>query len=77
MNSLAYKLKPSGFRLIDEIRSKLPDEGQLLHDLRSGQPDAFRQLGDLFQEKVLNTCYRFVNDAEDAAGKSTGGNYVE
>ena len=39
---------------------------RLLEDLRSGSPDAFRQLVEMYRHKVLNTCYRFVADKDDA-----------
>ncbi|MCP4569257.1 MAG: RNA polymerase sigma factor [FCB group bacterium] len=39
---------------------------QLLENLRSGSPDAFRQLVERYKHKVLNTCFRFVADKDDA-----------
>ena len=39
---------------------------RLLEDLQSGSPDAFRRLMDMYRQKVLNTCYRFVTDHDDA-----------
>jgi RNA polymerase sigma-70 factor (ECF subfamily) len=39
---------------------------RLLADLRDGVPEAFRQLVEEHQHKVLNTCYRFVHEKEDA-----------
>jgi RNA polymerase sigma-70 factor, ECF subfamily len=38
----------------------------LLAGLRDGQPDAFRRLVEEHSRKVLNTCYRFVRNREDA-----------
>ncbi len=42
------------------------DELELLKKLQSGGEDAFKYLVDTYQEKVLNTCYRFLNNREDA-----------
>ncbi len=42
----------------------------LLGRLRAGEPEAFQELVEHYQERVLNTCYRFVPnraDAEDLA----------
>ena len=38
----------------------------LLENLRNGDASAFRNLVDEFREKVRNTCYRFVKNADDA-----------
>ncbi len=38
----------------------------LLENLRNGDASAFRNLVDSYQEKVRNTCYRFVRNVEDA-----------
>ncbi|MFZ5516674.1 MAG: RNA polymerase sigma factor [Candidatus Zhuqueibacterota bacterium] len=42
------------------------DELELLEKLKSGQADAFKFLVDAYHEKVLNTCFRFLNNKEDA-----------
>jgi len=45
-------------------------ENELLELLRENPAKAFRQLVERYQHKVINTCYRFVadkNDAEDIA----------
>jgi len=47
-------------------RAKSMDELELLKNLKSGQADAFKSLVDTYQEKVLNTCNRFLNNKEDA-----------
>ena len=41
-------------------------EEQLLADLRTGEPGAFRQLVELHQHNVINICYRFVHDKAEA-----------
>ena len=38
----------------------------LLSELKSGRPAAFKKLVDLHQELVLNVCYRFVHNRQDA-----------
>lgn len=38
----------------------------LVENLRNGNPSAFRNLVDNYQEKVRNTCYRFVRNVDDA-----------
>ncbi|MEJ2744422.1 MAG: RNA polymerase sigma factor [bacterium] len=46
------------------------EELELLQGLSKGSPGAFRRLVELHQERVVNTCYRFVfvrEDAEDIA----------
>ncbi len=42
------------------------DEKTLIPKLLDGDHQAFRMLVDAFQEKVLNTCYGFVNNKEEA-----------
>jgi RNA polymerase sigma-70 factor (ECF subfamily) len=46
------------------------EENHLIEALNTGNEEAFRRCVDLYQEKVLNTCYGFVHnrlDAEDLA----------
>jgi RNA polymerase sigma-70 factor (ECF subfamily) len=38
----------------------------LLQQIIGGHPDAFNQLVEHYQYKVVNTCYGFVNNKEDA-----------
>lgn len=42
------------------------EEQKLLESLKSHEPDAFKVLVEQHQEKVRNTCYRFVRNKEDA-----------
>ncbi len=45
-------------------------EAEILERLRRGEADAFQELVSLHQDRILNTCYRFVPDrgeAEDLA----------
>jgi RNA polymerase sigma-70 factor (ECF subfamily) len=42
------------------------DESALQKDLKSGNPEAFKQFVDHYQSKVINTCYGFVHNREDA-----------
>jgi len=37
-----------------------------IKELKNGDPDAFKKLVEYHQDKVLNTCYRFLNNREDA-----------
>lgn len=39
---------------------------QLLSELKNGQEDAFRKLVEGHQHNVINICYRFVNDKNEA-----------
>jgi RNA polymerase sigma-70 factor, ECF subfamily len=41
-------------------------DGELLSQLLNGQPEAFRYLINAEKDKILNICFRFVNDREDA-----------
>ncbi|NVN94510.1 MAG: RNA polymerase sigma factor [Bacteroidetes bacterium] len=38
----------------------------LLKKIKSGEKDAFNELMDLYAHKVINTCYRFLLNREDA-----------
>jgi RNA polymerase sigma-70 factor (ECF subfamily) len=38
----------------------------LLQQIIGGDPDAFKQLVERYQHKVVNTCYGFVHNKEDA-----------
>jgi len=38
----------------------------LIQNLQSGKENAFKELVDHFQHKVINTCYGFVKNSEDA-----------
>ena len=42
------------------------EDPELLEGLKAGRPDAFRFLVEQYQAAVLNTCYRFLNNEEDA-----------
>jgi RNA polymerase sigma-70 factor (ECF subfamily) len=42
------------------------ENGELLEGLKAGRADAFRSLIGIYQEQVINTCYRFLNNREDA-----------
>lgn len=41
-------------------------ENELIDKLIRGQADAYEELIETFQDKVINTCYRFVHNAQDA-----------
>lgn len=42
------------------------DDRELVASIKSNQPGALKLLVDKYQEKVLNTCFRFLNNREDA-----------
>jgi RNA polymerase sigma-70 factor (ECF subfamily) len=42
------------------------DDNKLLNDLIQGDPDAFEALITEYQDRVVNTCARFVNNLQDA-----------
>jgi RNA polymerase sigma-70 factor (ECF subfamily) len=42
------------------------NDKKLIDDLRSGSKEAFRELVEEFQDRVINTCYKFLNNKEDA-----------
>jgi RNA polymerase sigma-70 factor (ECF subfamily) len=42
------------------------DDNKLLNDLIQGDPDAFDALITEYQDRVVNTCARFVNNLQDA-----------
>ena len=42
------------------------EDQELTARIRSGEPEAFKKLVDLYQVHVLNTCYRFVLNREDS-----------
>jgi RNA polymerase sigma-70 factor, ECF subfamily len=37
-----------------------------VNDLKSGNEEAFKELVNLFQDRVINICFRFLNSREDA-----------
>jgi RNA polymerase sigma-70 factor (ECF subfamily) len=47
-------------------RTTAIEDCELLENIKSDQPGAFKLLVEKYQEKVLNTCYRFLNNREDA-----------
>ncbi|HOP05771.1 MAG TPA: sigma-70 family RNA polymerase sigma factor [candidate division Zixibacteria bacterium] len=42
------------------------NEEQLLSDIQEGKSGAFQRLVELYQNQVINICYRFVRDKTDA-----------
>jgi RNA polymerase sigma-70 factor, ECF subfamily len=42
------------------------DNTDFINKLRSGDKSAFRELVDIYSNRVINTCYRFLLDREDA-----------
>lgn len=42
------------------------DEKVLVQQLKRNEPGAFRTVVELYQDRVLNTCYRFLFNREDA-----------
>ena len=44
----------------------IEEEKQLLERLKSECPGAFKELVDLHRDRVLNICYRFLHNREDA-----------
>ena len=45
----------------------MAENGEILvQRLKEGSEDAFRELVSLYQNKVFNTCYGFVNNHADA-----------
>ena len=42
------------------------NEVDLLKKLRIGDPSAFKELANLYGQKVINTCYRFLLNSQDA-----------
>ena len=42
------------------------EEKELLENIKAGQASAFKALVEQHQENVRNTCFRFVNNEEDA-----------
>jgi RNA polymerase sigma-70 factor (ECF subfamily) len=47
-------------------RTTVIEDWKLLEDVKSNQPGAFKLLVEMYQEKILNTCFRFLNNREDA-----------
>ena len=43
-----------------------PEETELLQRLEAKESQAFDDLVCLYQDKVVNTCYRFVHNLQDA-----------
>jgi RNA polymerase sigma-70 factor (ECF subfamily) len=41
-----------------------------LDEIRIGDPDAFRQLVERYKEKIINTCFGFLKNREDAEDAS-------
>lgn len=42
------------------------EQAEFIADLRDGAPAAFRQVVEQYKHRVVNTCYRFVHDQEEA-----------
>lgn len=42
------------------------NEKTLLENIRSGDPAAFKELVERYQDRVMNTCYGFLKNREDA-----------
>ena len=47
-------------------RTTVIENWKLLEDVKSNQPGAFKLLVEMYQEKILNTCFRFLNNRDDA-----------
>ena len=42
------------------------DEKELVQQLKRNEPGAFKTVVELYQDRVLNTCFRFLFNREDA-----------
>ena len=42
------------------------DESELINEVKAGKATAFKTLVEQYQDRVINTCYGFVRDKEDA-----------
>ncbi len=42
------------------------DDHILIQDIKNGNKDAFKEFVDIHKKFVLNTCYKFVNNSDDA-----------
>ena len=42
------------------------DESELINEVKAGKAAAFKTLVEQYQDRVINTCYGFVRDKEDA-----------
>jgi RNA polymerase sigma-70 factor, ECF subfamily len=42
------------------------EDTELLHKIKSGDKSAFNDLVNLYKDRVINTCYRFLLNKEDA-----------
>ncbi|MCK4761305.1 MAG: RNA polymerase sigma factor [Candidatus Aminicenantes bacterium] len=51
---------------MNEERRTNDSEQELTRRLKTGDPGAFKELVENLQDRVLNTCYRFVFNREDA-----------
>jgi RNA polymerase sigma-70 factor, ECF subfamily len=49
----------------DRIKMKMEQETLILR-LKRNDPGAFKELVDLYQNRIINTCYRFLFNREDA-----------
>jgi len=54
-----------GYRLSLQL-SKCSVEDELIKNLQQGSESAFREIVSLYKNKVVNTCFGFVNNAADA-----------
>ena len=46
------------------------NEQELIAGIKKGNQQAFKRLVDQFQPMVLNTCFQFVRDEDDAKEES-------
>jgi RNA polymerase sigma-70 factor, ECF subfamily len=42
------------------------EDNELIQHIKSGNKDAFRDFVDTYKKFVLNVCYKFLNDSDDA-----------
>jgi len=57
--------------LIEYHKSKIVlnhsmDESGLIKEIKSGNKNAFRDFVDIYKKFVINICFKYVNDADDA-----------
>ena len=51
---------------LNHQRTVNADEDRLIRDCKQGRTDAFGELVRLYQDRLFNTVYRLLDDAEDA-----------
>jgi regulator of extracellular matrix RemA (YlzA/DUF370 family) len=49
----------------------IKDDDQIIQECLSGNTDAYKNLVDKYQIRIINTCYKYTKNINDAEGRSS------